>query len=177
MKKVFFTALVAVFFANTNLQAQNKTFGVTAGYSSHIQRLSADEGSLSVSTEGFFIGLFKEFSISDTYSIQPELQFNSFTRGGETLNLLIVPVMFKFPLADRFNLQAGPQLDLIVSDSDGANALGYGIAFGGQFHISKRFSLVARYSFGLNNRLDDDLLSDDVKIKFNTLQAGLTYNF
>ena len=53
-------------------------------------------------------------SVSETFSIQPELQYSSITDEGESTGLIIIPLMMKFHVTENFNLMAGPQFDYIT---------------------------------------------------------------
>ena len=93
--------------------------------------------------------------------------------------------MAKYYVAEKVSLQAGPQFDLILDESPGFKKFGFGLATGVGFDINQNLSATARYSFGLNNRLDDDLvdlLFDDIAIgdittKLNFFQIGIGYKF
>ena len=73
------------------------------------------------------------------------------------------------------NLQAGPQLDFVVSESDGVNAFGLGLAIGAGFDFSDKVFATSRYVFGLRNRIED--APSGVSVKFDTFQIGLGFRF
>ena len=117
------------------------------------------------------------FSLTETFSIQPELQYSSITDEGESTGSIIIPLMMKFHVTENFNLMAGPQFDYITEDTEGINKLGLGLGLGLGVDVSDNLSLGARYSFGFD-RLDD--MGEDVgdaTIKINILQIGLNYSF
>ena len=175
MKKLLLSiALVSFCFA---VNAQDSKFGATAGYQSATIKLSGSGEDFSSDASGFFLGFFAQFSVTETFSIQPELQYSSITDEGESTGLIIIPLMMKFHVTENFNLMAGPQFDYITEDTEGINKLGLGLGLGLGVDVSDNLSLGARYSFGFD-RLDD--MGEDVgdaTIKVNILQIGLNYNF
>ncbi len=174
MKKLFPIIFIALFSISAN--AQDTSFGVVAGYHSLGQKVSIDVASVTVNTSGFYVGFFADFSISESLNLQPELQFASVSQDGESLNELIIPIMFKYAVSEQFSLMAGPQLDFLLEDTgDEANALGFGIGFGAAYDISDHVFISSRYALGLNNRIKDDLF--DSSLKLNTFQIGLGYKF
>ena len=74
MKKTIFIAIIALASFGT-LNAQDTTFGASAGY--YNLTLKVSEGSISASTSasGFYVGLFADIEVGESFSIQPELQF------------------------------------------------------------------------------------------------------
>ncbi|EDP70082.1 hypothetical protein FBALC1_11132 [Flavobacteriales bacterium ALC-1] len=186
MKKIILSTAIA-FFTLLNVSAQddtstssNTTFGVKAGFNSFIARASADGASASANASGFYFGVFADIEVADKFNIQPELQYISISEGGGSGNVLAIPIMGKYKVADKFSLLAGPQFDLILDDSEGLKKLGLGLGLGMAYDISDDFFLDMRYSFGLSNRLDDndeEFGDIDVNVKFNYFQVGLGYKF
>ena len=62
------------------------------------------------------------------------------------LTKLLVPIMFKYNISSEFNIHAGPQLDLIVSESEGINTFGLGLGFGIGYDISDQFFISTNYA-------------------------------
>ena len=74
MKKLLLSiALVSFCFA---VNAQDSKFGATAGYQSATIKLSGSGEDFSSDASGFFLGFFAQFSVTETFSIQPELQYS-----------------------------------------------------------------------------------------------------
>jgi opacity protein-like surface antigen len=174
MKKVFLIAVVALIGLG-NVSAQDAKFGVVAGYHNLSQKLSGEGASVSVNASGFYFGLSGEFKLSETLNLQTELQYASASLDGESMNLIVLPIMAKYYISEEFSLQAGPQLDFIVSDSEGANVFGLGLGIGAGYDISDKFYINTRYAFGLTDRIKDS--PSDFSVKFNIFQAGLGYRF
>ena len=174
MKKVLFIAIVVVFGLG-KLSAQGSNFGITAGF--HNLSLKMDIGGMtgSESTQGFFIGVTSDFSFSDKWSLQPQLQFATSSEEGNSVEQFMLPIMLKYHVSQKFNLQAGPQLDYLLSDSEGLNAIGFGLGFGAGYDFSEKIFVSTRYALGLSNRLED--APSEISLKLNTFQIGLGYRF
>ena len=177
MKKLLLIAIVAIV-STTFTHAQNG-FGVKAGFNSLSLRVSADGVSASESASGFYLGVFNNFKASDKVGIQAELQFVNVSEDGESSSVLALPVMANINVADKFNLLAGPQLDLLLDDdAEGIKKLGIGLGTGAAYDISQNVSLEVRYVLGLSNRLEDNEIEGiELDTKFNYLQIGLGYKF
>jgi opacity protein-like surface antigen len=174
MKKVLFIAALA-FLGLEKVNAQETSYGVTAGF--HSLSISVSDGSTTVSSNGsgYYFGFFGDFNISDKFNIQPEIHFASAYQDGDSANELIIPIMAKYYVSDKFNIQAGPQFDFVVDESDGLNKFGVGFGFGVGFDFSEKMFVATRYSLGLSNRIED--APSGVSSKFNTFQIGIGYRF
>ncbi|MCA6078850.1 porin family protein [Fulvivirga sedimenti] len=189
MKKLLFSfLLVAGFFS---VQAQE--LGVKGGIQLSNLKESFDGQSETYDMAfDFHVGVYGEFSLSDLISIQPEIVYSregaKVSEEDETVRLqtdyIQVPVIVKFHVGERFNLQAGPQIGFQVAakaKSDGnsinlkdfidfknpviAGAAGLG------YEVSEAIEVGGRYNFGLSNLLDDE----EVTWKANVIQFYLTY--
>lgn len=144
---------------------------------------------------GFHIGGYLNYSLSEAFSLQPELLYNSLNvdLDGEktTLNYISVPLMLGYGVDNnRLVLQAGPQLGVLLStdpselkDEEAYKNIDFSFNFGALVNFNK-FNLTVRYAVGLSNltgdALDDEL--DDtfgenvnLKIKNNNLQFSVGY--
>ena len=181
-KRISILVLFALFFG-TKAFSQSSNYGVSAGYNNSIANVSIDgfPGSGSEGVSGYYIGFYSEFDLGDKFFIQPELQFSQVFNEGSTGEILILPVMFKYYLVDKFNIQAGPSFDLFLNNEDEeVNSFGIGLGFGGAYDITDKISITTKYSIGLNNRTPDFTISDgfnnyDINSKFDYFQIGLTY--
>ncbi|MGB1500586.1 MAG: outer membrane beta-barrel protein [Flavobacteriaceae bacterium] len=176
MKKLLLTIALVSFCFSAN--AQDSKFGATAGYQSSTGKVSGGGDDFTSDSSGFFLGFFAEFSVTESFSIQPELQYSSVSDEGESIGSIIIPLMMKFHVTENFNLMAGPQFDYLTEeDVEGIKKLGMGLGLGLGIDISDNVSLGARYSFGFD-RLDDMGVDvGDAKVKINILQIGLNYSF
>lgn len=174
MKKIILIAIFAIAsLSYTNAQKAN--FGTTAGFHNFTLKASGQGITASTSASGFFIGITLDFQVSEDFNIQPELHFVSTSKDGESVEQIVMPILGKYYITDEFNLQAGPQVDLVISESDGLNTLGLGFAFGSGYDFSDKLFASARYSFGLTNRVEN--APSGSTLKFDTFQIGLGYRF
>ncbi len=185
MKRILIVVLILI---SGYINSQNSVFGATAGYNSLIASAKFQNASSSSSASGFYIGVFVDIEASDKFSIQPELQFVNSSQDGESGNSLVIPVAGKYHVTEEFKLLFGPQVDIILDDSEGVKAAGIALFAGLAYDISEKVFISTRYALGLNNRLDDDFgtfISEfdpfidvsDLKVKFNFFQIGLGYRF
>jgi hypothetical protein len=190
MKKLIFSAIISIIGFST-IQSQGISFGATGG----LFYGSADISGVDISSfsndlnvldgAGFYVGLLADVEVIGDLHVQPELLYANI--GGESS--VFVPVMVKYYVAESFNLQIGPQLDFVLDVpslvKDYINTFGLSMAIGAGLDLTEKISLQAKYSLGLNNRIDDkltELLNDfgadfTPSLKTNILQAGVVYKF
>ena len=192
-KGLSFCALLFLF-SMAQLQAQETRFGVKSGlnYSSIVGDLT--EG-LKFRFSGH-VGVFLEVDLSYKLKFQPELVYSSqgfqfssdlasIQNGGIVgdqndfrtnvqLNYLTVPLIMKFALNERTDLEFGPQFGFLLNqvtliknldEIDGTDLdrraslsgdfqLDYGVALGLGVKLNDRLSLSPRAYVGLRNRLN-----------------------
>ena len=167
MKRILF---ILIAMATLSINAQSD-FGVTAGYLSATAKAESGGISISASESGFFAGFFADITLSDDLNLQPEIQYINIQDG----NGILIPVIAKYYVADKFNLQAGPQLMFDLDESvDDFSSVNIDLALGAGYDIDEDFSVFARYSFQLNNTYTGPL---DLTARLNFLNVGLAYKF
>ncbi len=138
----------------------------------------------------FHGGFFATIMTSKKFGIQPELLYSG--QGGTTstgnLNLgyLNIPVMFRYNLTPWLNIQAGPQLSILLGATDGTTDIGsqfkktdFGGAVGVGFDLPLRLHLSFRYINGFSNVSAVDFSSlgiPDPVITNRVIQISLGYN-
>ncbi|MBL7857498.1 MAG: PorT family protein [Cyclobacteriaceae bacterium] len=140
----------------------------------------------------FHLGGYLNVGFSESFSLQPELLFNSvgakYTGDGDylmKLNYISVPVMFKYNPAPIFNIHAGPQFGFLMSakgESDGDSedikddlkGLDFGFGLGAGVDLPMGLNFSARYILGLSN-IVDELDSSDGKVTNNVIQLSIGY--
>lgn len=174
MKKTILTVVLLTFGLACAQQvvveevAPSKTtqFGLKGGL--NVANLAGDEKATAV--PGAHIGLFAEFSISEKFSIQPELLFSMegakdngvVTEAGIDYNLeekiklnyINIPLMAKYYVDKKFSVLAGPQIGFVVSAKD-------------KFTVSD----------GVNSGSDEIDIKDEVESVDFGFNAGLAYDF
>jgi len=173
MKKIIFLA-VALFAFSFGYAQQ---FGVKAGFNSTSFAVTVLDESDSESISGFYIGLLAEFELSEAIMLQPELQYVNISEDGESTGFLNIPIMFKYYIAEGFNVQAGPQISYSLEESvDDFSNLGIDVAVGLGYDINDNFFVDARYSYNVNNRYTG-AGSEDLSVRYNAFQVGVGYKF
>ena len=125
-------------------------------------------GDASDSELGFYVGGGYNFELSEDFDIEPSLLF-SFV---DDLTSLYIPVMFKYKVADKFNIQGGPQINYLLEDlPDGE--FGLDLAIGGGYQINSNWFVEARYGFQVSRGGD---FGDFVDINTLTIGAGYRFN-
>lgn len=174
-----------LFFVSFNGFAQKAGFGIKAGANMAVLSGTINKGA--DFKPGPHFGLFGDFRLAKAFALQPEVVYsaqgssNEFPGGKTTthLNYLNIPIMAKVYLGEKFYLQTGPQLGLLLSarekgkpfsiqgsstqnnidiDEDTKqlyNSPEISLCFGLGLDISSRFNFSARYNLGLTN-LDND---------------------
>lgn len=169
MKKSIVFVLLLVCFALTHTFAQ-EGFELKGGLNNITINLDTGDGffgDVSDSELGFYLGGGYNFVASEKLDVEPAVLF-SFV---DDLTSLYIPVMFKYKIAEKFNLQAGPQINYLLEDlPDGE--LGLDLAVGGGFQIDANWFIDARYGFQITRGGD---FGDVVDI--NTLTFGVGYRF
>ncbi|MDG1527832.1 MAG: outer membrane beta-barrel protein [Polaribacter sp.] len=163
-------AAILVVTSLSSVKAQKIKYAVTAGYHNLTLKVSAGGFAASGGETGFYLGVSAEFQVAEKLSILPELQY-----ANSADNTLVIPIMAKYYVSEKFNLQAGPQLDLFLSAPAGFNSLGFGLGFGGGYDFSEKIYVTTRYSLGLSNRVEN--APAGASIKFDTFQIGVGYRF
>ncbi len=132
---------------------------------------------INVDTPGFFdeddseLGVFfgggYNFELSEEFDIEPSLLFSIV----DELTSLYIPVMAKYKISEKFNIQAGPQINYLLEDlPDGE--FGLDLAFGGAYKIDSNWFVEARYGLQISRGGDFGDLVD-----INTLTFGAGYRF
>ena len=181
MKKIILTmaAVFALTFANAQDKKSSVTtsdivFGVKAGYAN--TNFTGDANTKAASN--FYIGGLVDFHVSEKFHIQPELLYSM--EGADDpdtgLNFIRIPVMFKYFVAEGFNLQAGPEVAFVAGGDaikDALKSLDYGLGIGAAYEMSSGLMFDARYNLGLANLYD----GSGFKVGTSSFQIGLGYRF
>ncbi len=174
MKKILLSVIVMVAFIDV-ASSQSTQFGIKAGV--NFARLGADADDAAGVTS-FYAGGLADITISENFHVQPEILYSSEGAEGAEFSLVRVPIMAKFYIGKRFNLQAGPSINvkLMVDEEEVDDILkrvDYGLALGAAYELPGGLFCDVRYNFSLTSVSD----TDEMDILINTLQLGLGYRF
>ncbi|KOS06013.1 hypothetical protein AM493_08165 [Flavobacterium akiainvivens] len=174
MKRVLLAAAMAL----CSCIAANAQFGIKGGLNFANLKGDADEN-FNVYTN-FHIGGLYEARIFNHVYVQPELLYS--VQGAKVrdeeikLNYFTVPVMLKVYLNGNFNLQAGPQMSMLLSESDNfgpfrSETFDFGWAGGLEFFVTDGFFIQARYYAGSNE------ISGNTDLKNRVVSASIGFVF
>jgi opacity protein-like surface antigen len=157
MKKTLI--LFAFVICSTYSFSQGGMYGVRAGLNISNLDFTPDPNFGNQHRNGFAIGFFGEYDLSETIAIAPEIQFSA--EGGKSQDLRIdyiqVPILMKYRFTDRFLVGAGPMAGVKVWEfEDGYANFAFSVLGGVEFLITDEIFIDARYSFGLTNVMDNE---------------------
>lgn len=174
MKKFLLTAAMAI----CGCMTASAQFGIKGGLNFANLKGDADDN-FNVLTN-FHIGGLYEARIFDHVYIQPELLYSvqgAKVRDEEVkLNYFTVPLMLKIYINGNFNIQGGPQMSMLLSESDNFSAFrsetfDFGFAGGLEFFVTDGFFIQARYYGGTKE------VSGNADLKNTVVSASLGYIF
>jgi hypothetical protein len=186
MKKIILSAVAVFAFGFSN--AQSVKFGAKAGL--NISNVTGLEGNSS--KVGIALGAIAEFKVSDKFAVQPEVLFSTqgakSTGGSTNLSYLNIPVMAKYYIADKFSLEAGPQIGFLLSAKAKNDAVSmdmkeyfkstdFGFNFGAGYDVAKNIEVGVRYTTGLSNIFKENEENGDKKVRNSNFAIALAYKF
>jgi hypothetical protein len=168
-------------------------FGAKAGL--NLATITGDETDGLDSRTAFHLGVVAEISVSEKFSVQPELLYSaqgaSDSFEGIDVDLKIdyinLPVMAKFYVAEGFSLEAGPRVGFLLSAKgegggesidfkDETKGIDFGVNLGVGYKLESGLNFGARYNLGLSN-INDGEDSDDFKNQNSVFQLSVGYFF
>ncbi|MCP2029471.1 opacity protein-like surface antigen [Flavobacterium sp. HSC-32F16] len=167
MKKIILAAIAVMAFSFA--KAQETRFGVKGGL--NLTTFVGGNVDDTNSLVGFHVGGFAEIKIIDKLAIQPELLFS--TQGTKVdggpfgdwdikTNYLNIPVLAKYYIVEKFSVEAGPQLGVLLSAKsegddvkDNFKTVDLGFNLGAGYHFTENVSVNLRYTIGLSPLSDN----------------------
>ena len=173
MKKVLLTIFLA--FAGFTAQAQ---FGIKGGF--NFANLKGDGPDNFNVLTNWHIGVLYEADLNSFISVQPEFLYSA--QGAKLrneeikLNYFSVPVLLKVYVTDGFNLQAGSQFGMLLSESDNfsrynSETFDFGLTGGLEYFITDGFFVQARYYQGTKD------VTNNTDLKNTVVSASLGFIF
>lgn len=132
----------------------------------------------------FYLGIYGNIRISKVYALQPEINYSRQGSVMKTndreikskLSFISLQAINKFHL-QKFNLQAGMSIDLLINDQNfypyNKNKTDLGFIIGAGYDITNRFGIEARFKKGLVSQIKTTS-EDHTNLLF---QAGVYYTF
>ena len=160
MKKIILAAVAVLALGSAN--AQDVKFGVKGG----LDLVSAKvTGGGSLSATGFYLGGFAEFGLSDKIVFQPGLNYHTASEDGANLDFVSLPVLFKYNVAEKINIIAGPSMYYSM-DADDSDKTRFNLDLGASYDITENLFVDRRYSLGLTG---------DVKVSHFLIGVGYKF--
>lgn len=188
MKKTII--FMAALFFMVNAKAQSAHFGIKGGLNA--SSLNYNGNSDMQTKIGFNLGLLAHIHTNnEKWAIQPELYYSA--EGAKSkanndistnLGFLNIPVLAQYMFDNGVRIEAGPQLNLLMSAKyknnntstdikDHLNTADFSIPLGLGYLTSNGLGFDARYNFGMSNIYKND----NVKTRSNVFQFDLFYQF
>ena len=169
-------------------------FSIKIGYNISNVLVSPEPMNIITSKNSFHVGIATEKQFNKAVGIQPELQYSlqGFSVGGfgkVGLHYISMPILAKLNMGKNTSILVGPQLSYLANARIGLGSdlfsLNYDGAFqqwdaslvaGGEYKISEKINVGARYLYGLNNINKDfewgnnSSLNDYLTLRNNTAQ-------
>lgn len=206
MKKIIVMLFVGLMSAGIYAQADQSLaqFGIKGGV--NFATITGDDFEDGADPRtSFNVGVLAELPLSDRFSIQPEVLYSSQGFDIEQnensddveyqLDYIQVPVLAKIYLIKGLSVEAGPQFgfkaneeidnnpngddgDLVIDDENSlVKDFETSIVGGVSYKFDTGFFISGRYTYGLTNIFEDDVLSDNIEAKNAVWQVGLGFMF
>lgn len=201
-----FAALAVLVFGFTNAQhdvkaTSNIKFGAKGGL--NLANLVGDDAGDANVFVGFNAGFFIEIPVADKLLFQPEILYSAQGSKSEGVvdgfnvdatlkfNYINVPLLFKYQVANKFSLEAGPYIGFLTSAKlkfdveglgsdtvdmkDEVKSTDFGLGLGMNYEFSDVIFANARYQGGLTEIGDSEAGGNNVKN--SVFQIGLGFRF
>ncbi|PWB25628.1 porin family protein [Flavobacterium sp. HTF] len=208
MKKSILVLAAILVFGLSN--AQEAKFGLKGGL--NVSNFTGDtEGADLKSRIGFNVGAFVAIKFSEKFTLQPEVLYSAQGANFENVGAEVdgmgfytgdikfklayinIPVMFKYYVAEKFNIEAGPQIGFLTTAKtatkldgfsqtveqdikDSFETIDFGLNFGAGYDFTEHFSAGARYNLGLSNIAKTES-GDDTKLHNSVFSLSIGYKF
>jgi hypothetical protein len=157
MKKVCIVCCLLI--SSLSIWAQGIDLGVKAG----VNFANLSDAKNFDSKTGYTFGFFAGIKFSDKIGIQGDLLYSAQGVDDIDLNYVNVPIVLRYFIISKLNVQVGPQFGFVVDDNvkeffgnslekkdfdlSGIVGLGYDLPLG--------FRVEGRYNFGFSDAIDD----------------------
>ena len=189
MVKRYFFILLLIVAPFTSVKAQEIKFGIKGGL--NLANLGDDASDVE-HRFGLHAGGFVSFPLLSNFRIQPEVVYSQqgaqadFGSDERKYDYLNIPVIVKFMLTKNFNVQAGPQLGILLSANeevsgdeidvkDTLKSTDIGVGFGIGYETSDNVSIDARYNLGFTDIVDDGTSNFSLTNQVIQLSLGIAF--
>lgn len=175
MKKLFFFSVFALF-SIAALNAQEVNFGAKAGV--NFASITGEDTDDLDGRTSFHIGVVTEISVSEKFSVQPELLYSSqgatmeesYSEDGYSvkvdgtvkLDYINIPIIAKYYVAEGFSIEAGPQIGFLINSEMEVDATATGDGMTESYSESEDLQDYVKgtdigLNFGLGYKLENGL--------------------
>ncbi|SJZ98916.1 Outer membrane protein beta-barrel domain-containing protein [Chitinophaga eiseniae] len=191
MRKILFV-LLAVMSVAVGAYAQKKvSYGLKGGLN-----LSNYNAKFDYFRAGIYAGVFAEIKLKERWAVQPEIMY--YRNGGRGTYMLFspvhnaserkedyisIPIMFKYYALPKLYLEAGPEVNYVVSAKEKADGRNFNLIDSYQDRLSVSGSVGIGYQlprgFGINARYSYSapIKAQHPSFHNNTGKIGFTYTF
>ena len=186
MKKILLFAVLTIFCLKANAQDEPSkgseiSFGLKGGL--NFALISGDGTDNFDGRFAFHVGAVSEIPITEKFSVQPELLYSSQGDKGTfdgmditfKLDYLNLPILAKYYVAERFSLEAGPQIGFLLSSkAEGGGvsidikelfkSIDLGLGFGLGYKLENGINFTGRFNAGITNIIENNGYILDVPI-------------
>lgn len=163
MTKVVTLSLL-LFFAYAQIQAQEVTFGGKIG--GNYATVIGDNSSTYDPSTALMVGVMSEITISQKFSVQPEIVFSRQGFNSDAISLKInytnLPVLAKYYIVKGFSIEAGPQIGFRtiaiattpigkIDARDRVKPIDLGVCGGIGYKLESGLNFGARVNYGFSN--------------------------
>lgn len=206
MKKLFVAVMALLSFGISFAQQESKSgsdikYGAKGGL--NLANIVGDDAGDANNYVGFNVGFFVEIPVTDKLIFQPEILYSAQGSKSEGIvdgynvdatlkfNYINLPLMFKYQVANKFSLEAGPYIGFLTSAKlkfdveglgsdtvdmkDDVKSTDFGIGVGMNYEFSDVIFANARYQGGLTEIGDSEAGGNSVKN--SVFQIGLGFRF
>lgn len=171
MKSVLLTLLFTT--VTTLSFSQEVSYGVRAGLNISNLDFDPDATFTNQHRNGFAFGGFVDYGMSDTFSIQLEIQYSGEGAKADELRAeyIQMPIMARVGLGEKFTIGVGPMISLKTwKDQDAFSTFTFSGVGGLEYMITDELFIDARVHYGLSNILDEDITG--LEAQNTTFQFG-----
>ena len=153
--------------------SQETAYGVRAGINISNLDFTPDADFQNLHRNGFVFGGFVDYGFSESMSLFVELQYSAEGAKADALraDYLQMPIMLRFNVGDKFTVGVGPMASLKTwKNQDAFSTFAFSGIGGIEYMITDELFIDARFSYGITNILDHDLVG--IEAKNNNFQIG-----
>lgn len=173
MKNLLPIFLLFIFIGTTVKAQESVLFGAKAGV--NFTNMNSDSFSESNTMTGLNLGLLAEITLTNKFSLQPEVLYSTHGTDADILQYgggpisreyileyIQVPVLAKLFLTESLSLEAGPSFNFLVNgkldgeESDFGSSFEFGGALGASYKFGGSFFGSVRYMHGITDAFDGD---------------------